>query len=298
MKSRLRSTIFFLALIFSAEIMPDSGIAEEKKEEILKIGNLALPLSQLPAPLLSFGQNIVGEGDFLGFTYPAYIKGHHKKFSEILTGFVYGIRGDLSLFAYIPVATRFKLDNQCSSGIEDMVVQLEYAYYLAYSHTSINLATIVGNITLPSGSLDKAVPTGFGSPTFLLGFTGVHLDIDWYCFVSLGAQFPTMSDNILSGKRFLYQGGVGRNISYATDRYIFSWLLEFDGTYYQRDKILGIPDPDSGGNSILLGPSLFFSTQHLIAHAGISWVISQHLFGLQNKNKYVVAAVIAWKFNS
>lgn len=77
-----------------------------------------------------------------------------------------------------------------------------------------------------------------------------------------------------------------------------SWLIELDGIYQQRSTINGVLDKNTGGNTVLLGPSLWISTQHFIAQCGISCVVSEKLFGKQYPNDYAAALSISWKFNS
>ncbi len=287
--------LIFLCLFLFTDISANN---DEKEEiETVKIGNLALPTSQMPGPLVSFGQNTVDKGDLQAFVFPDILKGKNREFVEVAPSILYGIRDDLSIFIEFSVAAKFKEDGQQSHGIEDTLIQFEYTFYNKQSLTYIDQATIVTGIVIPTGSAFKIPPTGFGSLSIFLGATASHTATDWYYFVSPAALLTTSHRGTKFGNIFFYQAGLGKNISYVPDKWIFTWMVEFDGTCRQRDRILGSIDPDSGGNTILLGPSLWFSTQHLILQAGISWVISQHLFGIQNKDTYFASANIGWKFN-
>jgi hypothetical protein len=113
----------------------------------------------------------------------------------------------------------------------------------------------------------------------------------------MGGVITTTQHGTKFGNQFTYQFGLGGNILYKSDNYIFNWLVELDGVYVQRAKIAGITDPNTGGNRVVLGPSLWFSTRHFFAQIGVSGVIAEHLFGNNiHKEKYILEAGIGLTF--
>lgn len=285
-------------IIFPVTLLIINTIAtanSQKKEEPLPEGNLALPTSQRPGPLFSFGQNIFDGGDIITGFFVDQLKGRHKNFVDYRPALLYGATDKLSLFFPIPIA-HYTLNNQCSSGIEDVFFQTEYYFYEDKQSSYINRATFVANITFPSGSAFKKPPTGFGSPSIFLGLTAYHQDINWYSFVSPGIQIMTEHKGTEFGNIFLYQFGFGRNIAYKSHEWILTLYFEFDGTYTQKNKICGKIDPNSGGNRFLVGPVLWFSTQHLVLKIGIEGPIAQNFFGNQPNNSYWLAFDLRWKF--
>lgn len=99
------------------------------------------------------------------------------------------------------------------------------------------------------------------------------------------------------GNQFLYQAGFGKNIAYESGKWLLLWMLEFDGLYVQKSKVNDVLDQNSGGNLIIIGPSLWFSTQHFILQAGIAPVVHERLFGVQSKNHVYISFNLGWKFN-
>lgn len=292
-KSRLIKQIFVATYLIGTLVCLAK---EEKQYSYVMKGNLALPTSQQPGPLFSFGQNIVDKGDAQAFIYIDQQKGHNKNFIDVIPSVVYGPSDNSSIFVVVPIAAKYKLDNACSSGIEDCFIQGEYAFYNDEHSTYINQATIVANITVPTGSAKKQPSTGFGATSFFVGATAMRLAVDWYFFVSPGAQITTKKCGTKFGDIFFYQGGFARNITYEIKKWIFSFLLELNGTYSKKNVMNNQINPNSGGNIITLGPSLWFSTQKLILQAGIAFPIYQQLNGLQNKERYFAAINIGWKF--
>ncbi len=67
--------------------------------------------------------------------------------------------------------------------------------------------------------------------------------------------------------------------------------------YEQKSRTNGITDPNSGGNVVILAPSLWFSTQRVTIQAAIAPIISQHLFGNQCKDSFVISCNFSWKFS-
>jgi hypothetical protein len=294
-------TLVIIVFLFSpvfliAKKEPDTTEKDAGKIEQVKMGNFALSASQQPAPLICFGQNIIDKGDLQLFICSSQLKGTKKNFKEIALTMIYGIKDNASFSLRIPFAYNFRENNLTSLGLEDSFMQFEYAFYSKGTLTTTNQMTFVANISLPVGSTSKQPCTGLGSPGFFLGFTANHITTDWYCFISSGALLTTRHKNTKTGNQFLYQSGLGKNISSAPNKWIFNWLIELDGFYIQRDITRKTMNQNSGGNEILLGPSLWFSTQHLILQAGISWAISHHMFGVQNRDSYLLAINCGWTF--
>ena len=291
----LLKKIFFLYCIITYCILR----SHEGKHEVEqpRVGNLALPCSQQPCPLLGFGQHIIDKHDTQIFVFPDFLLGRHKNFTEVAPYVAYGITDSLALYVELPIAAHFKSDGHCLSGPEDLITQVEYAFYTHKTATATDQATLVTSLLLPVGDDRKEPPTGLGSPSFFLGLTACHLSTEWYCYASPGVLLTTKHDNdTKAGNGFVYQAGFGKNIAYSPDKWILAWIIELIGTYTQKRRINGIVDQNSGGNVILLGPSIWFSTERLIVQAGIAPVVYEHLFGNQLKDNVFIAFNVGWKF--
>lgn len=236
-------------------------------EEPPKIGNFALPNSQQPGPLVSFGENIVDKGQVLLFLFADDFQGKEKCTIDIIPSLLYGITNDFSIFLNAPFTPLMRDGHHHSNGLEDFFTQLEYAFYNKKTHSYFDQATIVGNVTFPTGSIDKDPPTGFGSPSFFIGGTFNHMTVDWFVFTSHGGVFTTSNRGSKLGNQLLYQFGFGGNITYSKE-WLYAWMVEIDGQYSWKNKIHGIVDPNSGGNVIFITPSLWISSKHLILQFG------------------------------
>jgi hypothetical protein len=280
----------------------DKGEDKDKKEKapepskLLKVGNLAFRTSQQPVPLVAFGQNLIDENQVVVQLFADYIKGNDQYFIDVEPAMIYGFLDNFSIFINAPYAVRFKQDGFHSSGPEDLLIQLEAAPYTEEHYTSYDQMTIVANVTIPRGSPKKNPPTGAGSNSFFLGMTYSTVGINWFYFSSYGGIFYASSHGTQFGNQFLYQAGVGKRIFSNAD-WLLDWMVEMDGTYSERSKIGGVIDPNSGGNVVVITPSLFLaSKQSLVVQAGVGFPVVQQLFGHQNKNNYLLELKLSWAF--
>lgn len=273
----------------------DSDSASGEKEEPLKIGNLSLPTSQQPSPLIGIGENIIDAKSAVVTLGANEYRTESGYFLNLVPTFLYGIRDDLSLFITLPIAARYKDTNCHSSGLEDIPVQLEYAYYTEERRCYVDQATILANVTLPAGSASKTPATGFGSPSFTIAATYNHTAIHWFYFGALGATLTTFHSHSKNADQYLYQIGFGRNFS-SPSGWIFAWMVEVDGVYSSKSLDSGEVDLNSGGNVLFITPSLWFSNKNTFIQFGGGGVITQNLFGDQPEFTYQFAVNCARTF--
>jgi hypothetical protein len=106
----------------------------------------------------------------------------------------------------------------------------------------------------------------------------------------------TSQNNTKFGNEFLYQFGVGRNIFSIDSQWIVTWMIEANGQFNEKDKIKGRTNLNSGGNTIYVTPSLWISSKKTIFQLGFGLPITQHLYGNQKKNNYLLLANFGWTF--
>ncbi len=276
---------FFQSLL----CLPAFLLGHEEETERPPLGNFSVPSVTQMGPLVSFGQLVIGENAFLPEFSGTYAHSHDGYENVIAPHAVYGIRDDLSILAAFPFTLRSHSGSSHSSGIDDIFLQLEYAYFAKSARDHAVQGTLVGNIQFPTGSSSKDPPTGAGSYSYFMGTTFAFLSINWYAFASPGVNLTTTHHRTKFGNSYLYQAGLARYIKQLSPRgWIFDLMIEFDGIYQSKDKIHGINDPDSGGNTILATPSIWMSSKRWIIQWGISFPILQNLNGHQDKLRYAI----------
>jgi hypothetical protein len=291
-------SIFFT--IFSQNEQPGQG-------KQIPIGNFALPISQQPSPLFAFGQNIINKDDALG--YDTFLKIQGKCTKKLLLNqyyFLYGLNDNTVLLAGFTLPVISREGCLTTSGFGDTLFQLEYAYLNKGGPTFLTQGTIVASVYLPSGVFEPSLQgaglpphqpfTGFGATSFFLGTTINHTTIDWYAFGSIGEIITTRAKcKSKIGNTLFYQAGAGYNLKYLKDK-IIMLMVEMDGIYSQKDKLLGATDANSGANIIYVGPVLFYSTPNWIFQTGIIFPVSQRFSGNQEKNSYYFSISLAYTF--
>lgn len=308
MRNYFTSVIPFLSLLFSPlpawskeDLSPKEPSQQNDKkppqqEEPPKVGNFALPTPQQPGPFVSFGQHVINENQTQFYLLADDFRGNRKYKVDLVPPIIHGITDAFSVTLNAPIAVRYKEGPNHSKGWEDIAVQLEYAFYDDKTARFADQATLFTSITFPTGSVRKQPETGFSSSSFFLGATFNRLYTDWFAFTSQGILLTTSDEGTKAGDAFAYQGGLGRNIYSKTAEFIVAGMIELDGQYAKKDKIKKMTDPNSGGNNVYLTPSLWFSTNKVIIQLGFGWPITQHLFGDQKRNSYVMAANFGWTF--
>lgn len=291
-----RQLFTLIIFIFSSFLHAEAGDSSDgKKEEPPRIGNFALLTSQQPAALFGFGGNVIDKNESQIYFFADEFVGKKRITTDLIPSVLFGLTDEFSIFFNFP-STPILKDGGCySNGLEDFFVQWEYAFYSKKTTRYADQATIVANITFPSGSAFKNPPTGFGSPSFFLGATYYHMMVDWFCFTSNGAILTFANDGTKIADQFLYQCGFGRNIA-SPKGWIYAWEVEIDGQYSGKNRIKGHIDPTSGGNFIYVTPSLWVSSKDILFQFGVSVPINQHLFGKQNKFDYAFNLNMAWSF--
>lgn len=269
---------------------------EPDPSKLLKIGNLAFPVSQQPTPLVSFGQNLVAEGQFIYQLQASNFQGKNEYFIEVSNSVIYAFQDNLSIFIFVPHGVRFRQGNHHSTGIEDLIIEFEYAPYTEEFKTFYDQISIVSNISIPTGSHRKNPLLGKGANSFFIGAVYSTMGINWFSFVSYGGIFNASSHRMRAGNRFLYQYGVGRRI-WSNANWLLDWMVEFDGEYVDRDIVKGIINKNSGGNLIYATPSIFLSkSKHFAFQFGVGFPLIQQLYGRQNRKEYSLQTKVSWSF--
>lgn len=273
----------------------DEDKKPKKEEKPPKIGNFSLPTSQQPAALFGFGGNIIDKGEIQLFFFADEFVGKRKMTIDLIPSVLFGITDEWSVFFSAPFTPELRDGTERSSGLEDFFIQLEYAFYNKSTKAYVDQATLLANITVPTGSIHKKPPTGFGSPSLFLGGTFYRTWVDWFVFTANGAVLTSSDHGTKFGDQFLYQMGVGRNF-FTPKGWIYAWMVEVDGQYNKRNRVDGTIDNNSGGNTIYVTPSLWISSKDMLLQFGVSLPVNQNLFGIQRKFDYAFNLNFGWSF--
>lgn len=275
------------------------------------IGNYSLGSSQQPGPLFSFGQNIVDKNQLIVSYNPSYLYSRGQNIVEGDPSLLYGITDSMSLLVTLPYALRYDNGGKTQSGIGDLAIDLEYAFYNFENSRYSDQATIILSPTFPISNLDsiskkdhpsqrisgfsrKNTPSNFNAVSYFIGSSYSRTLINWYGFVAPGVLLIEEQDSVQQGTQYYYNLGIGHNIKSEEKKYIFAGLLEFNGQYSSKTKFKSNTVPNTGGNIIYATPSLWFSTPKFVVQIGISLPITQYWYGNQSNISYYTSSIITW----
>ncbi len=258
------------------------------------VGNFSLPSSQQIGTLVSFGDFLVDEGQSQVYLYADNGLGRCLSLVDLEPYFVYGITDNVAVLAVIPFAIYRQGDSR-ASGFEDINIQAEYAFYNKSTARHIDQATVVANVSFPTGSAEKQPSTGAGSPGYFLGLTCNRTTVEWFFFSNLGGVvYPSLNAD-RTGGQLLYQFGFARLLS-DWKGWISALLFEFDGTYSQKNTSEGVFDPNSGGQALVLTPSLWLSSERAILQVGAGFPLLEDLNGIQKRQNVTLVGSFGWTF--
>jgi hypothetical protein len=268
--------------------------SQNKDETPPQMGNFALPFSQQPGPLVSFGENTVNKHQAQFFIFADDYVGVREHYSDVIPALLYGLTDSLTVFFNLPMAASYRQQNHHAAGLEDAFVQFEYNYYSKSTHRFTDQATFVTSVSAPTGSTQKNPLTGDGAPAFFFGGTFNRTGVDWFAFTSYGATLTNSHNETKIGNQYVYQAGIGRNICNIGKDWLIAWMVEGDGTLSSKNRIAGITDPNSGGNVVYVTPSIWVSSKKLIFQFGLGLPATQHWSGNQNSSSYLIASNLIW----
>lgn len=292
---RIKFSLFFIVCVLPKVVMGE--VLSKEAQSPPNIGNFALPDAQQPGPFLSFGQSIIGQNQVQIYGVPSYLRIKPEQYLSFYTSGVYGLSDKAAFLVTVPNAVKYDNDISKSNGLGDLYFQGEYAFYEKLNYRYDEQMSLVGGVTLPTGSINQDPSTGLGSVSYFLGGSYNRMSVNWLWFTSAGLTTISKHAGIELGNQYFYQMGVGRNIKSETGKFIFSGLLEVNGIYTNKNKFEGSVVPDSGGNLIYIAPSLWFSTQKLFLQLGVALPASQALNGEQRKINYNLLAAVGLSFN-
>jgi len=307
-QSSFRGLLFLLIISYAISFTAIKPLLANKPPTI---GNFSLATSQQPGPFFSFGQNIIDKNQLILSFNPSYLSSQTQQILGETSSLLYGITDSASLLLTLPFALSYKNGNKDLSGIGDLELDFEYAFYNHENSRSSDQATIVFSSTFPDRNLDDAskkknpgarvsgfarknAPASFNALTYFLGATYSRTLVDWYGFLAPGVLYIDKYDSIQQGTQYYYNLGIGHNIKSVAKKYIFFGLLELNGQYSDKTKLASHVVPNTGGNIIYATPSLWFSTPNIIVQVGISLPVNQYWYGNQSNVSYYANGIITW----
>jgi len=229
----------------------------------------------------------------------------------------FGVTPRLALFGIAPFFDKsFELDTpagrieRSASGIGDLLFLGRYtAYALDRPGSTIRFAPFVG-IELPTGKddvsdslgrLPRPLQPGSGSWDGLGGVVFTWQTLGWEFDADAGFRKNTASDGFRFGDQAFTDASFQyrvwpRGLEAGVPAYVFA-VAESNLVFAGRDRVGGVPDPDSGGTTWNVSLGLQYVAERFVIEGIYQLPAVERLNGSAVETDYLLSVGIRWKFS-
>ena len=212
----------------------------------------------------------------------------------------YGATSKLALFGVLPLVDINREFGDISAsefGLGDAALFARYEVYRSdQPGRTLRIAPFAG-VRLPTG---RDGTTGDGSVDVFGGVIATFASTQWVLDTQLRYDLNREADGFERGDSvsfetsFQYRLAPGR-VTQETNAFVFG-VLEFSANHYERNRLGGVTDPNSGGFQLYLTPGLQYATRRWIADFGVKVPIVNDLNGTALEPDYSILASIRFNF--
>ena len=212
----------------------------------------------------------------------------------------YGFSSKFALFGVLPlvdISTEIGAASSSEFGLGDAALFARYEVYRSDKPgQTIRIAPYAG-VRLPTGRDGK---TGDGSTDVFGGLIVTIASTQWVLDSQLRYDHNREANGFERGdstsfeSSFQYRLSPGK-ITQETRAFVFG-VLELSANYYERNRLGGVTDPNSGGFQVFLTPGLQYSARRWIADLGVKVPVLNDLNGTALETDYSVLASIRVNF--
>ncbi len=230
------------------------------------------------------------------------LAGMHRQVDrfEARTVLGYGLTSKLALFVVLPLVSVDRTFGGVSTsdfGLGDTTLFARYEVYRSdRPGGTFRIAPFAG-LRAPTGRDSR---TGDGSLDVFGGLITTLASTQWVLDSQLRFDFNREADGFERGdsasfeSSFQYRLSPGK-VAQDTNAFVFG-VLEISANYYQRNRVNGVTDPNSGGFQLYLTPGLQYSTRRWIADLGVKLPIVNDLNGTALEPDYSILTSIRINF--
>lgn len=230
--------------------------------------------------------------------------------SGLMSVLGYGVSRDFADFAVLPYADKRlsmnmggAYETRSQAGFGDAIFMGRYTAFEANAigHTlriapflAVKAPTGGGRASDRLGRLPPMLQPGSGSWDWQGGAVASFQSLDW----GADAQFAYQHNGETNG----FRAGAVNRLDLSVQRRLWpvtlgegipSFLysgLEANLIHVAKDQVNGTDDPNSGGTTLFLTPTVQYVTRKWVLEAGIQIPVSQHLNGSALRNDYILTS--------
>jgi len=248
-------------------------------------------------PVFSLGPETIFAGGIGIETEFEFEDSEGEQLSVMNYEILYGLRDYLSLTLRIPQILERDGKNGGSSGLGDMELRAKYRFYKKDMLGAQHKVSGVFGVKAPTGNDDRRPALGTGTTDVLVGGSYGYESRTWYHFLTVRYRYRTESSGSRSpGDRLFIDGAIGYR---PWRREYLEWdlvgLIETNLEVDFKDEFQGSALPDTGGNTLWLGPTGLLSYRNLMFKGGLQFPIYENPNGDQGDS--TVRAVLAAEYH-
>ena len=212
----------------------------------------------------------------------------------------YGFTSKLAVFGVLPlVDINRKVGDVSASefGLGDAALFARYEVFRSdQAGRTIRIAPYAG-VRLPTGRDGK---TGDGSVDVFGGLIATIASTQWVLDSQLRYDHNREAEGFQRGDSTSFETSFQYRISprkviQETNAFVFG-VLELSANHYERNRLGGVVDSNSGGFQLYLTPGLQYSTRRWIADLGVKVPIVNDLNGTALEPDFTILASIRFNF--
>ena len=256
--------------------------------------------NQLPphgiSPLFTFGHSILNKKQIAVSEEVLFAK--TEPYPTVLSLFqlFYGITDSVTIYANIPAIGQKSVTSNKSNALGDCYCNVNAQLYKDKTDTYSYRIIGIGGVRFPTstGLFGETIYT-YNTTSFFLGLTYDALTFDWLLYSDFGALLFTKRGPIQFGHLINVNSGAGR--SFCINENYLSFFLELSNFYFLPNRINSITDLTTGGNILLIGPTIRFAHKNgFLIQSGIQINIGESLRSRLDTIKYIAGGFIAYTF--
>jgi hypothetical protein len=221
--------------------------------------------------------------------------------------FVYGFTSKASVLIKVPLLVKelreINSPDRGDAGLGDTTVLGKYRVYTNNFKGGTSRLSLLAGLELPTGSdderdsvgtLPQPLQLGSGSVDVIGGGAYTYQTLDYEVDVDLRYKFNREANQFDFGDVFQYNFAFQKRILPVTlpDKGIYSqWnaLLEFNGSFADKNESLGAEVGSSGGHTLFLSPGIQYVSQRVVYEFSYQQPVVQDLNGNQLETDYKLA---------
>ncbi len=219
---------------------------------------------------------------------------------EARTVLGYGLTSKLALFGVLPLVNVDRTLGAASAsdfGLGDAALFARYEVFRSDKPgRTFRIAPFAG-VRVPTGREGR---TGDGSLDFFGGLIATLASTQWVLDSQLRYGLNREANGFERGDArsvdtsFQYRLSPGK-VAQDTHAFVYG-VLELSANYYERNRVNGVTDPNSGGFQLYLTPGLQYATRRWIADLGVKIPIVNDLNGTALEPDYSILTSIRVNF--